>query len=53
MANSVDGIEIEENCDIFRGKLVMDYKRHPLYNQQECEYLQKWKWNPTDCSLPK
>ncbi|CAH9101546.1 unnamed protein product [Cuscuta epithymum] len=60
--------ETEEGCDVFSGRWVRDEEKRPLYEEEECPYIQpqltcqkhgrpekgyqQWRWQPHRCSLP-
>ncbi|KAL4189729.1 hypothetical protein AMTRI_Chr08g166830 [Amborella trichopoda] len=61
--------KVPKECDIFSGNWVFDNVSHPLYTEDQCEFLtaqvtcqrngredslfQNWKWQPHACNLPK
>lgn len=61
--------ETERGCDIFNGRWVWDKESRPLYEEDECPYIQPqltcqehgrpdkdyqhWRWQPNGCSLPR
>ncbi|CAN6325541.1 unnamed protein product [Urochloa humidicola] len=62
-------VSVPETCDLYRGSWVYDEVNAPVYKEGECEFLteqvtcmrngrrddsyQKWRWQPTDCDLPR
>ncbi|RLN16965.1 protein trichome birefringence-like 28 [Panicum miliaceum] len=62
-------VRVPETCDLYRGNWVYDEVNAPVYKEGECEFLteqvtcmrngrrddsyQKWRWQPTDCDLPR
>ncbi|KAJ1297602.1 hypothetical protein BS78_01G389200 [Paspalum vaginatum] len=62
-------VSVPETCDLYRGSWVYDEVNAPVYKEAQCEFLteqvtcmrngrrddsyQKWRWQPTDCDLPR
>ncbi|XP_051181783.1 xylan O-acetyltransferase 6 [Lolium perenne] len=62
-------VSVPETCDLYRGGWVHDEVNAPVYKEAQCEFLteqvtcmrngrrddsyQKWRWQPTDCDLPR
>ncbi|RLN41532.1 protein trichome birefringence-like 28 [Panicum miliaceum] len=62
-------VRVPETCDLYRGNWVYDEVNAPVYKEGQCEFLteqvtcmrngrrddsyQKWRWQPTDCDLPR
>ncbi|OAY83531.1 Protein trichome birefringence-like 33 [Ananas comosus] len=63
-----DDHEVKGVCNVFEGKWVYDEAARPLYQEEECPYIQPqltcqehgrperryqhWRWQPHGCSLP-
>ncbi|KAJ4783402.1 Protein trichome birefringence [Rhynchospora pubera] len=64
----IDELEDGESCDLFRGKWVRDEVTRPLYQEDDCPFMdsqltcldrgrpekdyQFWRWQPFECDLP-
>lgn len=62
-------VSVPDTCDLYRGNWVYDEVNAPVYKESQCEFLteqvtcmrngrrddsyQKWRWQPTDCDLPR
>ncbi|XBH85543.1 hypothetical protein VPH35_073436 [Triticum aestivum] len=62
-------VSVPATCDLYRGSWVYDEVNAPVYKETQCEFLteqvtcmrngrrddsyQKWRWQPTDCDLPR
>ncbi|WOL06338.1 hypothetical protein Cni_G15070 [Canna indica] len=68
-AAAAAAVNLLETCDLARGEWVFDDVNYPLYREDQCQFLsqqmsclqngrretmyQKWRWQPSGCSLPK